>query len=125
MRRLTPGTTDTERVPDLRILARAMPDLWPEGRPDLRLRVAIAVALLVVAKAATLTVPYVFGWATDALAPGDAQAVAAPIMLVLAYGAVRLSGTVLQQGRDAIFASVTQHALRGLALRTFTHVHRL
>ena len=124
MRRTSRGPS-AEGSPDIRIFARVLPDLWPEGRPDLRVRVVAALVCLVLAKAATLTLPFVFGWATDALAPGDGGAIAAPVALVGAYALARLSGAVLQQLRDGLFARVSQHALRGLALRTFTHVHRL
>ena len=124
MRRQTRGPS-AEGSPDLRILARALPDLWPEGRRDLRLRVVLALTCLALGKGATLTMPFVFGWATDALAPGDGGALVAPLALVGAYALARLSGTALQQLRDALFSRVSQHALRRLALRTFTHVHRL
>jgi len=124
MRRSRPGST-AEGTPDIRTFARVLPDLWPEGRPDLRLRVVLALVCLVLAKAATLTLPFVFGAATDALAPGEGGAIAAPVALVAAYALARLSSTVLQQLRDGVFARVSQHALRGLALRTFEHVHRL
>ena len=33
--------------------------------------------------------------------------------------------SIFQQLRDVLFASVGQHALRNLAIRTFAHVHRL
>jgi len=120
-RRRRPSTGGT---PDLRSLARALPDIWPEGRPDLRLRVVAAVVFLLLAKAATILVPYVYGWAVDALS-GEAQAVAAPMVLVVAYGVVRLSSTVMQQLRDGIFSRVGQHAVRQLGLRAFRHVHAL
>ncbi len=115
-----------EGVPDLRTLIRVLPDLWPAGRPDLRARVAISLVFLVAAKGATLATPFAYRAAVDALAPAsESIAVVAPIFLVVAYGVVRLLGTVLQQVRDIVFARVGQHALRRLALRTFTHVHRL
>ncbi|MEO1598999.1 MAG: ABC transporter ATP-binding protein/permease [Pseudomonadota bacterium] len=126
MRRPSRKTPGAEGAPDLRILGRALPDLWPEGRPDLRLRVVVALCLLVLAKGATLVLPFVYKEAIDALGPDTAAlAVAGPVALVIAYGVVRLSGTVLQNLRDAVFARVSQHALRGLALRTFEHVHKL
>jgi ATP-binding cassette subfamily B protein len=115
----------TGGVPDLRIVARVMPDLWPRGRPDLRARVAISLVLLVLAKVATLATPFAYRAAVDALAPATEAAIAAPILLVIAYGVVRLLGTALQQLRDIVFARVGQHALRKLALRTFRHIHRL
>jgi ATP-binding cassette subfamily B protein len=97
----------TDGAPDLRTLARVMPDLWPRDRADLRLRV-------------------VYRAAVDGLAPDATQAaLLTPVMLVVAYGFARLMGTVFQQLRDVIFARVGQHALRQLALRTFAHIHRL
>ncbi|MEM6933850.1 MAG: ABC transporter ATP-binding protein/permease [Pseudomonadota bacterium] len=119
----TRGRSPTDGTPDLSILIRAFPDLWPKGRPDLRLRVVVAIALLVGAKAATLMMPFVYRAAVDGLT--TAEAIAAPIFLVVAYGIARLTGTVLQQLRDYVFAPVSQHALRQLALNTFRHVHQL
>ncbi|MGF1501587.1 MAG: ABCB family ABC transporter ATP-binding protein/permease [Paracoccaceae bacterium] len=114
----------TGGTPDLRILLRVVPDLWPKGRLDLRLRVAIALVFLVLAKAASLVMPFFFKDAIDALGEEE-QALGAVLALVVAYGTARLMGTVLQQLRDVVFARVSQHALRGLAIRTFEHVHAL
>ncbi|MBY8978117.1 ABC transporter ATP-binding protein/permease [Rhodobacteraceae bacterium NNCM2] len=121
--RRTRRRPSTEGTPDITIVARALPDLWPEGRPDLRLRVVVALGLLVVAKVATLLMPFAYRGAVDGL--NGSEALAAPILLVVAYGMARLMGTVLQQLRDYFFAPVSQHALRNLALRTFRHVHQL
>jgi ATP-binding cassette subfamily B protein len=116
----------TEGVPDIRTLQRVLPDLWPHDRADLRWRVGISLALLVLAKVATIVTPFFYKAAVDGLAPeaGNA-AMLAPVVLVLAYGLTRLMGTALQQLRDIVFARVGQHALRQLALRTFNHIHRL
>jgi ATP-binding cassette subfamily B protein len=92
----------------------------------LRLRVAVSLVLLVLAKLATIVTPFFYRAAVDGLSPGAVNAVVAtPVLLVAAYGIARLMGTVLQQLRDVIFARVGQHALRQLASRTFTHIHRL
>ncbi len=127
-----------------RTLARLWPYLWPSGRPDLQRRVFLAFGLLIVAKLVTILMPYSFKWATDAIvmasgvnpgggtaAPGAAAAPSlhwlwgAPILLTLVYGVVRAAMAVLTQVRDGIFARVTMHAVRKLALRTFEHMHRL
>ncbi len=113
---------------DLSIFRRVIPDLWPASRPDLRLRVVVALAFLVLAKAATVATPFVYKWAVDALVPqGDVTAalIVAPIGIVVAYGAVRVTGVLFQQLRDALFAHVSNHALRRLALRAFRHLHAL
>jgi ATP-binding cassette subfamily B protein len=112
-------------VSDLAILWRVLPDLWPAGQPGLRARVVLSLALLVLAKGATLVVPFVYREAVDSLTPGEAAVIAAPVVLVVAYGLTRFLGTGLAQLRDVVFARVGQHALRQLGLNVFRHVHRL
>ena len=124
MRRARPGSPPIAGTPDLRTLARVMPDLWPADQPSLRVRVVVALMLLVLAKVAVLVTPFLYRGAVDGLAP-ETAVVAVPVFLVVAYGVARLSGTVLQQLRDLAFARVGQHALRQLGLRVFRHVHRL
>ncbi|HET7410082.1 MAG TPA: ABC transporter ATP-binding protein/permease [Paracoccaceae bacterium] len=120
-----PAPEPSGAVSDLTILWRVLPDLWPAGQPRLRARVVVSVLLLVLAKGATLVIPFVYREAVDSLTPGEAAVIAAPVMLVVAYGVTRFMGTALQQLRDLVFAEVGQHALRQLGLRVFAHVHRL
>ncbi|MEM7505469.1 MAG: ABC transporter ATP-binding protein/permease [Pseudomonadota bacterium] len=122
--RRTRRRPSTGGTPDISILTRALPDLWPKDRRDLQTRVVIALVLLVLAKGATLLMPFAYREAVDGLNE-TAAGISAAILMVVAYGVARLSGTVLQQLRDYVFAPVGQHALRGLALRTFRHVHAL
>jgi ATP-binding cassette, subfamily B, heavy metal transporter len=111
------------------------PYIWPADRRDLKARVIFATVLLFVAKLATVVVPFTFKWATDALAgrgtapvePDNwlAWALAAPIVMTLAYGATRVLMGLLTQWRDGIFAKVAMNAVRRLAMLTFEHVHLL
>ena len=113
------------------------PYMWPVTRPDLKRRVAIAFAILVMAKIITVLVPYAYKWATDALTAkpaadaagvmtvGLATLFVVPVMLVLAYGFGRILMNVFNNLRDALFASVAQHAVRNLAYQTFVHMHQL
>ena len=112
-------------------LRNLWPYMWPAGRADLKARVVWASLFLVAAKLVLLLVPYFFKWATDALNGGLfapawlPAALVAPVMLVLAYNFVRVAQMALNQLRDALFASVGQHAVRELARRTFVHMHTL
>src|SRR5271154_6591268 len=116
-------------------LAQLWPYIWPSDRRDLKLRVVFATVLLFLAKFATIAVPYTFKWATDALAghgtapvvPDNwlAWALAAPIVMTLAYGGVRIVMGLLTQWRDGIFAKVAMNAVRRLAMLTFEHMHLL
>src|SRR5665213_13103 len=110
--------------------------MWPAGRPDLKRRVIVALAILIAAKVITVLVPYTFKWVTDALtggsraslsseATGLAVLVAVPILLVVANGVGRILLNVFNNLRDALFAKVGQHAVRNLAFQTFVHIHQL
>lgn len=108
------------------------PYLWPEGRPDLRRRVVVAFALLVLGRFLLMGVPFTFKWATDALANTPSTLgqwlpwlVGAPLALTVLYGFARVGSAAFVQLRDAIFAPVFMHAVRTLALQTFGHLHHL
>ena len=104
--------------------------MWPADRPDLRMRAMLAVGALLLAKAASTLVPFSYKGIIDALgASGPDTALllglSIPIILVIAYGIGQIVDTGFQQLRDILFSSVSQHAVRQLAYRTFTHIHRL
>ncbi len=116
------------------VLKGLLPFVWPKGRPDLRLEVAAACAVLVLAKFVNLAVPILFKLATDRLVGtspaggGEIGAEAVGIALtaiILAYGVARILAMVLSQVRDVLFTRVGQHAVRELNNRTFRHLHRL
>jgi ATP-binding cassette, subfamily B, heavy metal transporter len=115
-------------------MAHLWPYIWPSDRADLKLRVVAAMLLLLLAKLATVAVPFAFKWATDALAghpsgpfplSGAGYAVAVPIVLTVAYGGMRVLMALLTQARDGLFAKVAMHAVRRLAIMTFKHMHEL
>ena len=116
-------------------LAHLWPYIWPSDRVDLKMRVVWSVVLLLLAKVATLAVPFTFKWAIDALtgantAPVQASnwtfwLIASPLIMTLSYGGLRVLMAVLTQWRDGIFARVAMHAVRKLAFLTFVHMHEL
>jgi ABC-type transport system involved in Fe-S cluster assembly fused permease/ATPase subunit len=116
-------------------LVHLWPYIWPSDRADLKMRVIWSVVLLLIAKLATLSVPFTFKWAIDALSgKGSAPVepsnwamwlVASPLLMTAGYGALRVVMAVLTQWRDGIFARVAMHAVRKLASITFVHMHEL
>ena len=138
----SPATDDTslsdlkaERASLSDTLVHLWPYIWPGDRADLKMRVVWSMVLLLVAKLATLTVPFTFKWAVDALTgPGTAPVqpsnwalwlIASPIIMTLSYGGIRILMAVLTQWRDGIFAKVAMHAVRKIAFLTFVHMHEL
>src|SRR6516164_630546 len=132
---LTTPETSTEQATLIGTLAHLWPYIWPGDRVDLKMRVVWSVVLLLVAKLATLAVPFTFKWATDALsgkgtAPVEASnwtlwIIASPLVMTASYGGLRIVMAVLTQWRDGIFARVAMHAVRKLATITFVHMHEL
>ncbi len=110
---------------DVRVIRSLMPFLWSANGFELRARVVIALAMLGVAIAANVSVPLVYKEAVDALTPGKDLVLALPLAMIGAYGLLRLASVASGEIRDAIFAKVTQHAIRTVALRVFEHLHRL
>jgi ATP-binding cassette subfamily B protein len=115
----------------LQTIVNLWPYMWPTGRPDLKMRVVWATVFLLISKIVLLLVPYFFKWSTDAL-NGKLKApeflptlMLGALMLVVAYNAARLLQGGLNQLRDAMFATVGQHAVRQLAYKTFVHLHQL
>ena len=104
--------------------------MWPENRPDLRLRVVLAIAALLASKVATTLIPFAYKGIIDSLdgtSPDNTLilGLAVPVALVIAYAVGNIVDAGFQQLRDVLFASVGQHAVRKIALQTFHHLHRL
>ncbi len=125
----------TQRATLIGTLVHLWPYIWPSDRADLKMRVVWSFVLLLVAKLATLSVPFTFKWAIDALTGADTAPVqssnwavwliVSPLIMTVSYGAVRMLMAMLTQWRDGIFAKVAMHAVRKLAYLTFIHMHEL
>ncbi|MEJ0012464.1 MAG: ABC transporter ATP-binding protein/permease [Bauldia sp.] len=127
-----PAPVPLKRETMLMTLVRLWPYMWPASRPDLKMRVIWSLGVLVAAKIITVLVPYIYKWTTDALTAKPVNGTVSvttlltvPVMLVIAYGVGRILANVFNNLRDALFASVGQHAVRNLAYVTFVHMHEL
>jgi ATP-binding cassette subfamily B protein len=113
---------------DWETLKTLFPYLW-----RYKARVILALSSLVVAKLANVSIPLILKQIVDHLStplgtqlsthPGAILAV--PVVLIIAYGALRLASTAFGELRDAIFAKVEQGAIRQVALEIFNHLHAL
>ena len=108
-----------------RPLRSLLPYLWPSGAPSLRLRVVLAMAMLLAARVASVYIPLFYARAVDALSLGDVGLIAVPFALVFAYGAARVLSLAFNEARDAIFVNVAERAIRTIALEVFRHLHAL
>lgn len=83
-----------------------------------------AVLALLAAKAATLLLPYLLKLLIDHLDPNQQQIVLFPLWLILGYGLLRFGSVFFGEVRDALFARITEHAMRDLGLKVFIHLHQ-
>ena len=109
------------RRSDLGRIARLLlPHLWPAEDPGFRIRVLCAILFLLLAKLLSVSVPFLLKGVVDRLE--GAPLATLPLGLILAYAAARLSATLFQELRDAVFARVGERAGRRLALRVYAHL---
>jgi len=104
---------------DWKTIKTLLPYLW-----EFRWRVASALMLLILAKVANVGVPLVLKEIIDALQQPQALLLL-PVFLVAGYGALRFMSTLFGELRDAVFAKVTQRAIRRVALQVFRHLHAM
>jgi ABC-type transport system involved in Fe-S cluster assembly fused permease/ATPase subunit len=110
---------------DLKTLRTLMPYLWPKNNLEMRLRVAISVLFLALAKGINVGVPILYKLAVDALSKNSAAIIVVPVGVLIAYGLARTLSLAFGEFRDAIFAKVAQRAIREAGLKTFRHLHKL
>lgn len=125
-RRPTANLTDADppATAELDTIKSLLPYLWPKGQYEMRARVVVALACLVMAKAASVYVPVLYKEAVD-LISGDTFDYMVLLWIVIAYGMTRLGQQAFAQLREFFFARVAQRAIRSVAIKTFRHLHRL
>src|SRR2546430_13334145 len=96
---------------DWHAIATLIPYLW-----EYKGRVLAALTCLIAAKVANVGVPVLMKEIVDSL---DARTaiLAVPLVLLVAYGLLRLSTTAFTELREFLFAKVTQRAVRKIRLQ--------
>ncbi|KAK4497826.1 hypothetical protein PRZ48_010480 [Zasmidium cellare] len=118
-----------QRKADWAIIKDMSHYLWPKNDFNTKFRVGLSVGLLIGAKVLNVQVPFYFKSIVDsmnidfAVVGGTAASVAGAA--IFAYGATRIGSTVFQEFRNAIFASVSQSAIRKVAGNVFHHLLKL
>ena len=107
---------------DWATLQRLLPYLW-----EYKWRVLAALAFMVAAKLANVSVPLLLKELVDTMdqKPGATAVLVVPVALLIGYGLLRLSTSLFTELRELVFAKATQGASRSIALETFRHLHSL
>jgi ATP-binding cassette subfamily B protein len=112
--------TDPEVKPNWRVLLSLTPYLR-----EFKGRVVLSFLFLIAAKIAGVAMPWVLKLIVDDLDLSKSAAVVVPVFLLLTYGLLRFASVFLGELRDAIFARVTERAMRRVGLEVFRHLHAL
>ena len=123
MRDMTP-TEPSPQKGSLKTIIRFLPMLWPAGERELKLRVVVAVVLVLIGKATTLLMPFAYKGIIDRMS-GAGAGFTIVAGLVLAYAGARFGGVLADNLRNALFEKVGQRAALALSSRVFRHVHSL
>ena len=84
----------------------------------------VALTCMVLSKLAVVGMPLVLRDIVDGL-NSENGTVVLPIVLLLAYGALRMTSSLFNELRDAVFARVRYHAMRGISHRVLSHLYSL
>ncbi|WP_237248284.1 ABC transporter ATP-binding protein/permease [Sideroxyarcus emersonii] len=112
-------TPSAQTRADWRVIRSLLPYLL-----EFKVRLVAVIVLLVLAKLANVVVPLALKAVVDAMSKPQAM-LTIPVFLVVGYGVLRLLSTLFGELRDALFAKVTQRAIRRVALQVFQHLHSL
>ncbi|NOX08936.1 MAG: ABC transporter ATP-binding protein/permease [Gammaproteobacteria bacterium] len=106
---------------DLHTLRTLFPFLW-----QYRGRVLLAISCLILAKVANVGIPLLLKEIVDQLNINEKQPlIILPLALLLAYGSLRLTSSLFNELRDAIFAKVRHGATRSVSVKLLQHLYQL
>ena len=108
---------------DWRVIRDLLPYLL-----EYRFRVILALSCLIAAKFANLGIPILMKELIDSLdvkTDSPQALLVVPVGIIVAYGLLRISASLFAELREALFARVTQNAVRKVALQVFEHLHSL
>ena len=115
-------TIPKHKLQDWKVIKHLLPYL-----AAYKARIIFTLLCLIAAKAANLGVPIMLKKIVDAMSitqPSQALLVV-PLSLIIGYGLLRLSASLLAEMRELIFSKVTEQAVRQVGLQVFDHLHAL
>lgn len=124
------------KVPQMNILRQLLATLWPKGNINAKIRVVLALALLMSAKLLNVQVPFFFktivdtmnlDWAIQNSSVVEPATLVSAVVgsMILAYGGARFGAVLFGELRNAVFAKVAQGAIKKIADSTFRHLLNL
>lgn len=130
-----------EQITDTKILRNLAKYLWLQDNLEFRLRIVMALGLLIGAKVINVQVPFLFKLAVDWLSAvtGTASTLASfteanstslaffasPAAVLIGFGIARTGASACNELRNAVFSKVALRAIRTVSREVFSHLHNL
>ncbi|WFD04406.1 Iron-sulfur clusters transporter atm1, mitochondrial [Malassezia obtusa] len=113
------------------IIKKLLQHVWPKGDKGTKIRVVVALSLLLAGKLLNVQVPFFFKGVIDRLSslmeepltlsnPTTVWVIAGSS--ILGYGLARVGATAFSELRNAVFANVAQRSIRKIASSVFSHL---
>lgn len=110
----------------LKMLRSLLATIWPKDNRGFKIRVVVALLLLIGSKLLNVQVPFFFKSIIDEMNIEWAEQLGTigTVMgtMILAYGGARFGAVLFGELRNAVFASVSQLAIKRVANNTFRHL---
>ncbi len=106
-------------------LKRFLPYLWPKDAPALRVRIIVALVLVLISKAIILAMPFAYKAVVDGMSGDATIAFELLFALVAAYAGARFAAVLSDNMRNLAFETVGQTATQNLASHVFRRLHSL
>lgn len=113
------STPSTKENSDFHVIKSLLPYIW-----QFKIRVMLAMLCLIAAKVASVMLPMYLKNIVDSLSI-PVTLMVLPVMALLGYGFARLASSLFGELRDALFARVTQGAIKKVATEIFQHLFLL
>ena len=112
--------TPSDNRHDLKTLRSLLPYLW-----NYRGRVVLALTALILSKVAIVAIPLALKEIVDALDASKNKELVLPVLFLVVYGILRLSGSLFNELRDSVFSRVRHGAMRNMSHKVVEHLHVL
>ncbi|OAF68007.1 hypothetical protein A3Q56_04269 [Intoshia linei] len=125
----------TTKITSNQIIRNMLKSVWPHDNKSHKIKVVISVMLLASSKALNVCVPFIYKHLIDSFNCSTDNGllsflstfdfVSLTTAIILLFGLTRISASVLNELRSALFSTVSQNSLRTLSRKMFLHLHSL
>ncbi|XP_014781834.1 iron-sulfur clusters transporter ABCB7, mitochondrial [Octopus bimaculoides] len=125
---------NAKEVTGIDIIKAISKHVWPKGKWNIKVRVSVAILLLISSKLLLVQVPFLFKYIIDhlngseeylSLIDAPSTIITVSTSLIIAYGIARAGASGFNELRNAVFAKVSHNSIREVARNVFLHLHNL